>query len=95
MGFFHRNTCNQMFFCHTDVEPAVLRQAKLGSPASSIHAIENSTLKVVGARKNGRTGGRHAKGEGTPAWKAHENRFNSHSGSADISNWSRGSGGKE
>ena len=46
---------------------------------------------VAGPRKNGRARGRHARGEGGPARKAHENRFNSHSVSADISNWSRGS----
>ena len=34
---------------------------------------------------------RLVKGEETPARKAHENRFNSHSVSADISNWLRGS----
>ena len=41
------------------------------------------------ARKNGCPRGRHAKGEEAPARKAHENRFNSHSVSADISNIGR------
>ena len=52
-------------------------------------------LEVVGERENGPVRGRHAKGEGAPARKAPENRFNSHSVSADISNWSRGSRGKK
>ena len=39
--------------------------------------------------------GRHSRGEGAPARKAPENRFNSHSVSADFSNWSRGSRGKK
>ena len=47
-------------------------------------------LQVVGERENGHARGRHARGEGAPARKALENRFNSHSVSADISNWSRG-----
>ena len=51
-------------------------------------------LEVAGERENGRARGRHARGEGAPARKAPENRFNSHSVSADISNWSRGSQGK-
>ena len=33
----------------------------------------------MGARKNVRARGRHARGEGAPARKAPENRFNSHS----------------
>jgi len=33
----------------------------------------------VGERENGHAQGRHARGEGAPAWKAPENRFNSHS----------------
>ena len=45
--------------------------------------------------KNRRARGRHAGGEGAPARKAHENRFNSHSVSADISSWLRGSRGKK
>ena len=43
----------------------------------------------MGARKNVRARGRHAREEGAPARKAPEKRFNSHSVSADISNWSR------
>ena len=43
----------------------------------------------MGARKNLRARGRHERGEGAPARKAPENRFNSHSVSADISNRSR------
>ena len=38
--------------------------------------------------------GRHARGEGSPARKAYESRFNSHSVSVDISNSLRGSLGK-
>ena len=49
----------------------------------------------MGERENGRARGRHARGEGAPTRKAHENRFNSYSVSADISNWSRGSRGKK
>ena len=49
---------------------------------------------VAGPMKNGDARGRLARGEGGPARKAYENRFNSHSVSADISNWSRGSRGK-
>ena len=51
-------------------------------------------LEVVGERENGHARGRHPRGEGAPARRAPENRFNSHSVSADISNWSRGSRGK-
>ena len=43
-------------------------------------------LEVVGERENGRARGRHARGQGVPARKAPENRFNSHFVSADISN---------
>ena len=57
-------------------------------------SLRSRRLEVVGERENGRARGRHAKGEGAPARKAPENRFNSHSVSADISNWSRGSRGK-
>ena len=46
-------------------------------------------------REDGRARGRHVRGEGAPAWKAPENRFISHSVSADISNWSKGSRGKK
>ena len=35
------------------------------------------------------------RGEGAPAQKAYENRFNLHSVSADISNWLRGCHGKK
>ena len=35
------------------------------------------------------------RGEGVPTRKACENHFNSHSVSADISNWLRGSHGKK
>ena len=49
----------------------------------------------MGERENGRARGRHARGEGAPTRMTHENRFNSHSVSADISNWSRGSRGKK
>ena len=57
-------------------------------------SLRSRPLEVVGERENWRLRGRHAGGEGAPARKAPENRFNSHSGSADISNWSRGSRGK-
>ena len=61
---------------------------------SCIASVAGVRLEVVGERENGRARGRHARGEGAPARKAPENRFNSHSVSADISNWSRGSRGK-
>ena len=48
-----------------------------------------SRPKKVRARER-----RHARGEGGPARKVPENRFNSHSVSADTSNWSKGSRGK-
>ena len=54
-------------------------------------SLRSRRLEVAGERENGRAQGRHARGEGAPARKAPENRFNSHSVSADISNWSRGS----
>ena len=57
-------------------------------------SLRSRRLEVVGERENGCARGRHARGEGAPARKAPENRFNSHSVSADISNWSRGSRGK-
>ena len=38
----------------------------------------------MGARKNGRAKGRHARREGVPARKTQANRFNAHSVSADI-----------
>ena len=49
----------------------------------------------MGEMKKKRARGRHARGEGAPARKAPENRFNSHSMSGDISNWSRDSRGKK
>ena len=57
-------------------------------------SLRSMRLEVVGERENGRARGRHSRGEGAPVQKAPENRFNSHSVSADISNWSRGSRGK-
>ena len=57
-------------------------------------SLRSRRLEVVGERENWRLRGRHAGCEGAPARKAPENRFNSHSVSADISNWSRGSRGK-
>ena len=54
-----------------------------------IAALEKTHLQALGSRgrKKERCGrGRHARGEGVLAWKALENRFNSHSVSADISN---------
>ena len=59
-----------------------------------VDSLRSRRLEVAGERENGRARGRHARGEGAPARKAPENRFNSHSVSADISNWSRGSRGK-
>ena len=58
------------------------------------YSLRSRRLEVVGERENWRTQGRHARGEEAPARKAPENCFNSHSVSADISNWSRGSRGK-
>ena len=58
------------------------------------YSLRSRRLEVAGERENGRARGRHARGEGAPARKAPENRFNSHSVSADISNWSIGSRGK-
>ena len=49
----------------------------------------------MGPREIGRARGIHARGEGAPARKTPENRFNSHSVNADISDWSRGSRGKK
>ena len=57
-------------------------------------SLRSRRLEVVGERENGHARGRHARGEGAPARKASENRFNLHSVSADISNWLRGSRGK-
>ena len=51
-----------------------------------LDSLRSRRLEVVSERENGRARGRHAKGEGAPARKAPENRFNSHSVSADISN---------
>ena len=58
------------------------------------NSLRGQRLEVVGERENGRARGRQSRGEGMPARKAPENRFNLHSVSADISNWSRGSRGK-
>ena len=58
-------------------------------------SVRSRRLEAVGEREKGRARGRHARGEGAPARKAPENRFNSHSVSVDISNWSRGSRGKK
>ena len=41
----------------------------------------------MGERENGHARGRHAKGEGAPARKVPENRFNSHSVSARYFQW--------
>ena len=57
-------------------------------------SLRSRRLEAVGEREKGRARGRHARGEGASARKAPENRYNSHSVSADISNWSRGSPGK-
>ena len=58
-------------------------------------SLRSRRLEAVGEREKGRARGRHARGEGAPVRKAPENRFKSHSVSADISNWSRGSPGKK
>ena len=58
------------------------------------NSLRSRRLEVVGEKENGRARGRHSRGEGAPARKTPENRFNSHSMSGDISNWSRGSRGK-
>jgi len=57
-------------------------------------SLRSKRMEEVRERENGRARGRHTRGEGAPARKVPENRFNSHSVSADISNWSRGSRGK-
>ena len=57
-------------------------------------SLRSRRLEIVGEKENGRTRGRHVRGEEAPARKAPENCFNSHSVSADISNWSIGSRGK-
>ena len=49
-------------------------------------SLHSRRLEVADERENGRARGRHARGEGAPARKAPENRFNSHSVSVDISN---------
>ena len=38
-------------------------------------SLRSRRLEVVGTRKNERARRRHARGEGVPARKAHENRF--------------------
>ena len=49
-------------------------------------------LAALNGRKKERDAqGKHARGERSPAREAHENRFYSLSGSAEISDWSRGS----
>ena len=58
------------------------------------HSLRSRRLEVVGERENRRARRRHARVEGAPARRAPENHFNSHSVSADISNWSRASRGK-
>ena len=63
-----------------------------------IAALEKTRLQALGSRgrKKERCGrGSHARREGVLAWKALENRFNSHSVRADISNRLRGSRGKK
>ena len=57
-------------------------------------SLHSRRLEVVGERENGCAWGWHSRGEGAPAQKAPENRFNSHSVSADISSWWKGSQGK-
>ena len=66
----------------------------LFQPMLLFRSLHSRRLEEVGERENGRTRGRHVRGEGAPARKAPENHFNSHSVSADISNWSRSSRGK-
>ena len=56
-------------------------------------SLRSRCLEVVGERENRCARGRHAGGEEAPARKTPKNRFSSHSVSADISNWSRGSRG--
>ena len=63
-------------------------------PCIHVDSLRSRRSDVVGERENGRPRGRHARGEGAPARKAPGNRFNSHTVSADISNWLRGSRGK-
>ena len=43
-----------------------------------MRSLRSRRFEVVGERENGRARGRHAGGEGAPARKASENRFNSH-----------------
>ena len=50
-------------------------------------SLRSRHLEAVGEREKGRARGRHERGEGAPARKALEIRFNSHSVSADISNF--------
>ena len=69
-------------------------EVRISANVHPISSLRSRRLEIVGERENGRARGRHVKGEGAPARKAPENRFNSHSVSADISNWSRGSRGK-
>ena len=38
-------------------------------------SLHGRRLEVVGTRKNGRARRKHARGEGAPARKAHENRL--------------------
>ena len=48
------------------------------------NSLRSRRLEVADERENGRARRRHARGEGALARKAPENRFNSHSVSADI-----------
>ena len=61
-------------------------------PMLLFYSLHSRHLEEVGERENGRARARHARKRlhGRPL----ENRFNSHSVSKDISNWSRGSRGK-
>ena len=50
------------------------------------NSLRSRHLEVVGTRKNRPAMGRHTKGEGVPARKAHKNCFNLHCVSVDTSN---------
>ena len=63
-------------------------------PMLLFHSLHSRHLEEVGERENGHARARHARVRKCLHGRPLENRFNSHSVSKDISNWSRGSRGK-
>ena len=88
----HPKRCEEMFgLCEFPGFVAIITTISNNTSLTHGVSLRSRRLEVVGERENGRARGRHARGEEAPARKAPENRFNSHSVSTDISNWSRGS----